>query len=103
MKHYKDSNNNLYGFAADGSQDHLKPNNLTEISAKEAETIGIENYTKTNPTGFNSPDYFRDRMYSYPEMCEFMDAWVKNDQVALEEYRQKCLAVKAKYPKPEGF
>ena len=40
---------------------------------------------------------------SYPELGEFVDAWVKNDQEALEEYRQKCLDVKAKYPKPEGF
>jgi hypothetical protein len=42
-------------------------------------------------------------LYSYPELGEFVDAWVKNDQAALEEYRQKCLAVKAKFPKPAGF
>lgn len=103
MKHYKDNENKLYGFAADGSQDHLKPEGLIEISAKEAESIGIANYKETIPTGFDSPDYFRDRMYSYPEVGIFLDAWVKNDQVALEEYRKKCLAVKAQFPKPEGF
>jgi len=103
MKHYQDNEGKLYGFAADGSQDHLKPNNLTEISAKKAETIGITSYKESIPTGFDSPDYLRDRMYSYPEVGEFLDAWVKNDQIALEKYRQKCLEVKAKYPKPEGF
>lgn len=41
------------------------------------------------------------RMHEYPSSVEFLDAWVKNDEVALESYRQKCLAVKAKYPKPE--
>jgi len=103
MKHYKDNEGKLYGFAADGSQDHLKPEGLTEISAKEAESIGIQNYQKTVGAGFENTDYYRNRLYHYPELGEFLDAWVKNDQVALEEYRQKCLAVKAKYPKPEGF
>jgi hypothetical protein len=103
MKHYKDNQNKLYGFAADGSQDHLKPKGLIEISPKEAESIGIANYKETIPTGFGVTDYYRNRLHSYPDMGEFMDAWVKNDQIALEEYRQKCLAVKAKYPKPEGF
>jgi len=40
---------------------------------------------------------------NYPEIGEFLDAWVKKDEVALEEYRKKCLAVKAQFPKPEGF
>ena len=40
------------------------------------------------------------RRMEYPPLEDFADAWVKNDQVALEEYRQSCLAVKAKYPKP---
>ena len=40
---------------------------------------------------------FRER--EYPDWKEFADAWVKNDVDAMEEYRTKCLAVKAKYPK----
>ncbi len=39
------------------------------------------------------------RKTEYPPIEDFADAWVKNDEQALEEYRQKCLAVKAKYPK----
>ena len=39
------------------------------------------------------------RAKEYPPIEVFVDAWVKNDQQALEDYRQKCLAVKAKYPK----
>jgi len=103
MKHYKDSNNKLYGFAANGSQDHLKPDNLIEITKSEADAIGIETYKSSNAHDFEVNDYYRNRLYSYPELGEFLDAWVKKDEVALEEYRQKCLAVKAKYPKPEGF
>lgn len=41
------------------------------------------------------------RKREYPPIADFADAWVKQDDEALEEYRQKCLAVKAKYPKPE--
>jgi len=48
-------------------------------------------------------DYYRQRIMNYPEIGEFLDAWVKKDEVALEEYRKKCLAVKAQFPKPEGF
>jgi len=40
------------------------------------------------------------RKYAYPPIEDFADAWVKQDEDALEEYRQKCLAVKAAYPKP---
>lgn len=40
------------------------------------------------------------RALEYPPIEVFADAWVKNDEKALEDYRQKCLAVKAKYPKP---
>jgi hypothetical protein len=39
------------------------------------------------------------RKQEYPPADEFNDAWVKNDQAALDEYRNKCLAVKSKYPK----
>ena len=101
MKHYKDNQNNLYGFTKE--QNHLVPSNLIEITAQEAERIGLENYEKSVGKGFESVDYYRNRLYHYPEIGEFLDAWVKNDQEALEKYRQKCLEVKTKFPKPEGF
>ena len=41
------------------------------------------------------------RKRAYPPIEDFVDAWVKQDEAALEEYRQKCLDVKAAYPKPE--
>ena len=39
------------------------------------------------------------RAAAYPPVADYLDAWVKNDAVALEKYRSDCLAVKAKYPK----
>lgn len=35
----------------------------------------------------------------YPPITMFVDAWVKNDLVEMENYRQLCLGVKASVPK----
>lgn len=37
----------------------------------------------------------------YPPITMFADAWVKNDLVEMEHYRQLCLGVKASVPKGE--
>lgn len=103
IQHYKDATGKLYGFAADGSQDHIKPADLIPITDAEAHSQGIVNYQAQQEEAKASMDYVRQRLHSYPPMSDFIDAWVKNDQVALEEYRQECLAVKAQYPKPPGF
>jgi hypothetical protein len=99
MKHYKDSDNKLFGIE-DGQP---VPNGLVEITKLEAERIGKQNYEKLREAEIAKMDYVRQRLTEYPELGEFVDAWVKNDTNALEEYRQKCLAVKDKFPKPEGF
>jgi hypothetical protein len=39
------------------------------------------------------------RRDAYPPITDFIDAWVKDDSAALEDYRQDCLAVKARFPK----
>ena len=64
-----------------------------------------EDIEKLNKENVNEYDLFhldivKNRKTEYPPMEDFLDAWVKEDEVALEEYSQKCLAVKAKYPKP---
>lgn len=40
------------------------------------------------------------RRRDYPPITEYLDAVVKGDQEAVNAYIEKCLAVKAKYPKP---
>jgi hypothetical protein len=99
MKHYKDADNKLFGI----EEGQLVPDGLTEITKVEADRIGKLNYEKFREEELAQMDYVRQRINNYPELGEFVDAWVKNDQTALEEYRQKCLEIKAKYPKPEGF
>lgn len=48
---------------------------------------------------YNALPYGVKRAPEYPPITDFADAWVKDDKDALEAYRQKCLAVKAKIPK----
>ena len=44
--------------------------------------------------------YQRDRKQEYPPIEDYIDGVVKGDQDQIDEFFQKCLAVKAKYPKP---
>ena len=99
MKYYKDPQDNVYAYAKDGSQDHLIKSGLTQIQSNEVQSL----VDSKQQAEFDKHDYYRKRLYSYPDMGDFVDAYIKNDEKAMEEYRQKCLEVKAKYPKPEGF
>lgn len=99
MKYFKDSHNNVYGLLVDGSQDFLKKSDWVPIQDKAVQPL----VDAKQQADFEANDYYRKRLYSYPELGEFVDAYVKGDENAMEEYKQKCLAVKAKYPKPPGF
>ena len=37
----------------------------------------------------------------YPKQSEYLDAMVKGDDLAIQLYKDKCLAVKSKYPKEQ--
>lgn len=41
------------------------------------------------------------RAAEYPPMADYLDGIVKGDQAQVQAYIDACLAVKAKYPKPE--
>lgn len=99
MKYFKDSHNNVHGLLLDGSQDFLKKSDWVQIMNNEVQPL----VDAKQQAEFEANDYYRKRLYSYPELGEFVDAWVKKDEEALEEYRQKCLTIKSKFPKPPGF
>lgn len=99
MKHYVDSKGQVHGVWANGEQDHLIKDDWTAVEPHEIQ----EFVDRKQQAEFDKNDYYRKRLYSYPELGEFVDAWVKGDTQAMEEYKRKCLEVKAKYPKPEGF
>jgi hypothetical protein len=54
---------------------------------------GPQTYVKT---------YAQLRAEEYPPMTDYIDGVVKGDQAQIDEYIAKCLAIKEKYPKPEG-
>jgi hypothetical protein len=45
--------------------------------------------------------YQRDRAIEYPSINNYIDGVVKGDQAQIQAYIDACLAVKAKYPKPD--
>lgn len=45
--------------------------------------------------------YKRQRAKEYPPIEDYIDGVVKGDQAQVQAYIDACLAVKAKYPKPE--
>jgi hypothetical protein len=45
--------------------------------------------------------YKTERAVAYPDFREYLDGVVKGDQAQIQAYIDACLAVKAKYPKPE--
>jgi hypothetical protein len=46
-------------------------------------------------------EYRQKRAAEYPSINDYLDGVVKGDQVQIDAYIAACLAVKAKYPKPE--
>lgn len=46
-------------------------------------------------------DYSAKRRNEYPSFEQYLDGVVKGDQAQIQAYIDACLAVKAKYPKPE--
>ena len=46
--------------------------------------------------------YQRDRAAEYPSINDYIDGVVKGDQAQIQAYIDACLAVKAKYPKPDA-
>jgi len=45
--------------------------------------------------------YIAKRQAEYPPMTDYLDGVVKGNQAQIDAYIADCLAVKAKYPKPE--
>jgi len=100
MKYFKDTNDEVFAYELDGSQDHLIGDKI-EITEEESKIYAIEKQKKINELFLSNLDtYDKKRIAEYPSIYDYVDAIVKNDQVQLQEYIDKCNAVKLKYPKP---
>lgn len=69
---------------------------LTQTKPSKAE---VDAETARVEAEYHSQNYQRLRAPEYPPMADYLDAVVKGDQEAIQEYIDACLAVKAKYPK----
>ena len=98
MKYFKDTNGEIFAYELDGSQDHLIGNKIEIPNKEEAQTLAIEYQKKLYPV--TNYTYDIKRRAEYPSIYDYIDAVVKNDNVQLQEYIDKCNAVKLKYPKP---
>ena len=78
---------------ADGSLNWMdgNPTNITEeqIATKLAE-LQVE---------YDAKEYQRKRQSEYPNIYDYVDGIVKDDQAQIDKYIADCQAVKAKYPK----
>lgn len=50
---------------------------------------------------YDNNEYRRLRAAEYPPATDYLDGVVKGDQAQIDKYISDCLAVKAKYPKPD--
>ena len=98
MKHFKDENGKVYAYELDGSQDHLI-GNKTPIDDQEAKVLAAAANKSSYDGWFNTLNYAQKRNFSYPPIGDYLDAVVKGDQNALDEYIATCLRVKEQYPK----
>jgi len=94
MKHYKDSNGEVFAYEEDGSQDHLIGDKVS-ITDAEANSLNEANYQQR----LAAYDYAKRRVLEYPPVADYIDGVVKGDQAQIDKYIADCLAVKAKYPK----
>lgn len=72
---------------------------LREMSEDEAAAVLAERQAFADEEA--RIGYQRERAAEYPPITDYVDGIVKGDQAQVQAYIDACLAVKAKYPKPE--
>jgi len=81
MKLYKDSNNNIYAYELDGSQDHLIGN---KIAITEEEVTSIHN--QKNQDELDKLTYDKKRALEYPRIGDQLDMlWHAIDSGTLDK------------------
>lgn len=68
---------------------------------EEAEWDAIQAELAIQKIQMQKKQYQLRRAEEYPPMADYLDGVVKGDQAQIDAYIAACLAVKAKYPKPE--
>ena len=71
---------------------------IDTIYTKPSEQELIDKLTELQ-TEYDAQDYARKRKTAYPDIYEYMDGIVKNDQTQIDKYIADSQAVKARYKK----
>lgn len=61
--------------------------------------VNVYEYVEVDIEAWKKENYVELRKAEYPPIEEYMDAYVKGNTTAIKAYKDKCLAVKEKYPK----
>jgi len=94
MKTYKDSNNNIYAYEEDGSQDHLIGDKV-EITQEEANLI-IEAKQEKRHAALG---YAEKRTMEYKPIAEQLDMQYHDVQDGTETWLDHVRSVKESHPK----
>ncbi len=90
----------LDGDTYDGLQWLEKP--VWEGGQKKPSRLEVEAEVARLQKEWEDTEYQRLRATEYPPAVDYIDGLVKGDTEQMQAYIDACLAVKAKYPKPEG-
>ena len=90
----------INGETYDGLQWLEKP--VWEGGQKKPTKAEVEAEVARLQKEWEDTEYQRLRAKEYPDVKEYLDGLVKGDTEQMQAYIDACLAVKAKYPKPEG-
>ena len=90
----------VIGETYDGLQWLEKP--IWEGGQKKPTKAEVEAEVARLQKEWEDTEYQRLRAKEYPDFKEYLDGIVKGDTAQMQAYIDACLAVKAKYPKPEG-
>jgi len=90
---------NLIGDDYEGLQWLEKP--VYEGGQKKPTKEEVEAEVARLQKEWEDTEYQRLRAKEYPDVKEYLDGLVKGDTEQMQSYIDACLAVKAKYPKPE--
>lgn len=89
-------------FEVEGAQqtDIYKLENGNPVFVRSLSSEEIE-FAQASILEFELSEYKRRRACEYPSITDYLDGIVKGDEAQVQAYIDACLAVKAKYPKPE--
>lgn len=94
MKHYKDSNNNIYAYELDGSQDHLIGD---KVSVTQAEVDAMN--TVKEQEYLDSLSYAEKRQAAYAPLSEQLDMQYHDTMNGTETWLDHIRSVKEAHPK----